>query len=101
MLPSQNPLPSTPTISMRRVSPFSLLRARLRAICHFGRSKPIMPAPRDCLSRIEHVHELTRHVLAGEAQEDVLERVVRFRAATQLLHRTAGHELPALHDADA
>ena len=40
-----------------------------------------IPAPAS-LSRIKHRHDFARDILAGEAQEDVFQRVVVVRTAT-------------------
>jgi len=105
---AQNSTPKNPSTRNRAFRPALPPNPLVRAVRTFGPSRwNNEGSGRATLSsldelRIQHLDQLTRRVLARELEEDVLEaRRAGFGVLTQLVHRTAGANLPTLDDPDA
>src|SRR6478672_7228969 len=96
---AQNSSPIAASSPKRAPRPRSFDIARARAVSHLGRRSRRSdgsgrPATAGA-SGIQHLDQLARRVLAGEAQEDLLETLRSgVGAATQLVHRAAGANGP-------
>src|SRR5258705_8774655 len=89
---AQNSMPMSARSPKRAPRPRSFAIARARAVSHFGRSSSVTGGSgRRTVSGIQDLDQLARRVLAGEAEEDLLQPLgARFGAAPQLGHRAAG-----------
>src|SRR5437868_515863 len=92
----QNRTPIVASTVKRAARPRSLAIARARAVSHLGSSRsPSDGSGRAATSGIQHLDELARRVLAGEAQEDLFQALrARVGAVTQLRHRAARTNRP-------
>src|SRR6476620_4497300 len=96
---AQNSSPIAASRPKRATRPRSFDIARARAVSHFGRrSRRSDGSGRLSTARasgIQHLYQLARRVLAGEAQEDLFESPrALVGAATQLVHRAARADGP-------
>src|SRR5690242_21201850 len=89
-----------PSTASRALRPRSLAIARARAVSHLGRSSSANDGSgRAPTSGIQHLDELARGVLAGEAQEDLLQPPrAGIRTATEVVHRAARTNRPLRDD---
>src|SRR5512138_1331832 len=90
---TQNSMPTSESRKNRAPRPRSFASARARAVSHLGRriSETDGSGRRASASGIQDLDQLARRVLAGQAEEDLLEAFrSRLGAPAQLVHRAAG-----------
>src|SRR3954451_12186656 len=106
---AQNSTPINESSPKRAPRPRSLAIARARAVNHLGRSRRasagsgrVAAAVAAVASGIQHLDQLARGVLAGEAEEDLLQPLdPRRGAGPQLFHRAARANRSLRDDRDA
>src|SRR3954471_10151096 len=100
---TQNSMPMNARRPNRVVRPRSFAIARARAVSHFGRSSNVTGGSgRRTASGIQDLDQLALRVLAGEAEEDLLQPFrPRLGAASQLIHGAAGANRPVRDDRHA
>src|SRR5450756_1088586 len=119
----QNSTPTTPSTANRTLRPRSPAIVRARAVRYLGvriqssgasgfstvagaaeRCVTLTraPPPSAVVLRIEHIHQVSRRVLAGQLQEDLLQPAAAVRRRPAQLGHRAECVHPAVHDdADA